>query len=220
MISVPLLAFFIPLQVATPLGVLLSITVAAVVVAQDWRKVHLLSARWLVLSSLPGIPLGVLLLASSHQELARGALGVILLAFSAYALAGRNPFELTHDSRGVLFLCGFLAGILGGAFGMNGPPLVIYGTMRRWSPQQFRATLQAYFLPASLIGLFGYLFAGLWVREVTRYYLLSLPVVVPTVYLGRFINHRLRGHTFIRYIYVGLTIIGVILLRQSIWGHH
>lgn len=29
---------------------------------------------------------------------------------------------------------------------MNGPPLAIYGSMRRWSAPQFRATMQAYFL--------------------------------------------------------------------------
>ncbi len=39
---------------------------------------------------------------------------------------------------------------------MNGPPLVVYGGMRRWSPQHFRATLQGYFLPASVIGMAGY----------------------------------------------------------------
>jgi hypothetical protein len=44
---------------------------------------------------------------------------------------------------------------------MNGPPLVIYGSMRRWSPQHFRATLQGYFLPASIIGMSGYRLAGL-----------------------------------------------------------
>jgi hypothetical protein len=32
---------------------------------------------------------------------------------------------------------------------MNGPPLVIYGALRRWTPERFRATLQGYFLPAS-----------------------------------------------------------------------
>ncbi len=35
LIAVPLLALFIPLKVAAPLAVLLSITVAAVIVAQD-----------------------------------------------------------------------------------------------------------------------------------------------------------------------------------------
>lgn len=218
LIAVPLLAFFIPLKVAAPLGVLLSITIAGIVVAQDWKKIHLLSARWLVLSTLPGIPLGVLLLTSSHQQIVKGALGVLILGFSAYSLAGRMPLELRHDSRGWLFVCGLCAGILGGAFGMNGPPLVIYGTMRRWSAQQFRATLQAYFLPASMIGMSGYLLAGLWIREVTHYYLLSLPVVLPAVFLGRFVNHRLHGDSFIKYVYVGLAIIGALLLIQAISG--
>ena len=34
-----------------------------------------------------------------------------------------------------LLSCGFLAGVLGGSIpGADGPPLVIYGAMRRWSP--------------------------------------------------------------------------------------
>lgn len=217
LIAVPLLAFVMPVRVAAPLGVLLSITIAGMVVAQDWNKIHFLSARWLVLSTLPGIPLGVLLLTSRHQLMVKAALGIVILAFSLYSLAGRIPPELQHDTRSWLFACGFCAGILGGAFGMNGPPLVIYGTMRRWSAQHFRATLQAYFLPASLIGMLGYLLAGLWIRQVTYYYLLSLPVVIPTVYLGRFINNRMRGDAFIKYVYFGLAGIGGLLLAQAIY---
>ena len=78
---------------------------------------------------------------------------------------------------GWLLGCGFIAGVTGGAYGMNGPPLVIYGAMRRWSAQHFRATLQAYFLPASAsIGMVGYWLTGLWVAAVTHYYLVCLPI--------------------------------------------
>src|SRR5204862_1628272 len=38
------------------------VTVAAAVLAQDWSEVHARSAGWLVLSTLFGIPLGLLLL--------------------------------------------------------------------------------------------------------------------------------------------------------------
>ena len=38
LIAVPLLALIVPVNVAAPLVVLLSITVAAVVVGQDWRR--------------------------------------------------------------------------------------------------------------------------------------------------------------------------------------
>lgn len=218
LVAVPLLAFSIPLGVAAPLAVLVSITVAGIVVVQDWKKIHLQSTGWLVFASMFGIPLGLLLLTSSHQRMVKGALAVIIMAFSVYSLIGRTPLELRRDSRGWLLACGFCAGVLGGAYGMNGPPLVVYGAMRRWTAQQFRATLQGYFLPASIIGMAGYWLAGLWTHAVTHYYLLSLPVTVLGVSLGRWINHRLHGEVFFKYLYVGLAAIGALLLAQAVKG--
>jgi uncharacterized membrane protein YfcA len=220
LVAVPSLAFWVPLPVAAPLAVLVSITVAAIVVVQDWKHVHIRSAGWLVFSSLVGIPLGLLLLTNSHQRGVKASLAVIIIAFSLYSLIGRAPMELKQDSRGWLLACGFFAGVLGGAYGMNGPPLVVYGAMRKWSAQHFRATLQGYFLPASIIGIGGYWLAGLWTATVTRFYLFSLPVTFLGVYLGRVINHRLQGEGFFRYLYIGLGCIGVLLLAQAIAGRN
>lgn len=215
LIAVPLLALFLPVTVAAPVAVLLSITIAAVVVAQDWRKIYLRSTGWLIGFTLLGIPLGLLLLTRVHGEAVKAVLGVLLLVFSSYSLFGGRPPELSRDSRRWLAGCGFFAGVLGGAYGMNGPPLVIYGAMRRWSAQHFRATLQGYFLPASILGMVGYYFAGLWVPVVTRYYLVSLPVVLPTIFLGRWLNHQMRDDTFLRYVHMGLICIGITLLAQA-----
>src|SRR5438067_651083 len=135
LIAVPLLALFLPVSVAAPLAVLLSVTIAAIVVVQDWHKIHLRSAGWLLAPTFLGIPLGVLLLASTHQQLAKAVLAIILIAFSGYFLIGRKPPQLHNDTRAWMLPCGFLAGLLGGAYGMNGPPLVIYGAIRRWPPQ-------------------------------------------------------------------------------------
>jgi uncharacterized protein len=216
LIAVPLLAFCLPLSVATPVAVLASITVAGIVVVQDWKKIHLGSAGWLFFSSLFGIPLGLLILTSSHQRFVKAALAIFIMTFAAYSLIGRTPLELRRDSRPWIVICGFFSGVLGGAYGMNGPPLAVYGAMRRWSAQNFRATLQGYFLPASMIGMAGYWLAGLWTSAVTHYYLLSLPAIVVGVFLGRAINHRLRGEVFFRYLYIGLAGIGALLLVQAI----
>ncbi len=98
---------------------------------------------------------------------------------------------------------------------MNGPPLAIYGARCGWAPQHFRATLQGYFLPASLIGLMGYAAAGLWNSSITRYFLLSLPAVAVATLLGRAINRRMNSHEFLRYVYAGLIAIGSILVVQA-----
>lgn len=216
LIAVPLLALRIPLKIAAPLAVLLSITIAGLIVAQDWRKIHLRSTGWLTVSSFFGIPLGLLLLTGGADRAVKAALAVLIVAFSVWSLSGRKPPELHNDSRKWLAGCGLLAGVLGGAYGMNGPPLVLYGAMRRWSPQHFRATLQGYFLPASMAGMAGYWIAGLWTPAVTHDYLLSLPAAVPAILLGRAANHRLNGEAFLKYIYAGLAVIGTVLLIQTV----
>lgn len=213
--AVPLLALRIPLAVAAPLAVLLSITIAAVVVAQDFRSIQLRSAGWLLAATLFGIPLGLLLLAHGHERLLKRSLAILILGFALYFLLVRRPPELKGESRSWLLVCGFFAGVFGGAYGMNGPPLVMYGAMRRWTPQQFRATLQGYFLPASTVGMAGYAAAGMWTSAVTHFYLLSLAGSVPAIFLGSLLNRRLQGEIFLRYVYGGLAIIGIVLLAQS-----
>lgn len=215
LVAVPLLALFIPIQVAAPVAVLVSVTVAGIVVTRDWHMIHVCSAGWLVLSTLIGIPFGLLLLTRVAEPVVQAALATVIIAFSAYRLVSPDRFTL-HDDR-LAWLFGLGAGVLGGAYGMNGPPLVIYGSLRRWTPEDFRATLQGYFLPASLVGMGGYWLAGLWTLAVTRYYLMSLPVVLAATFLGRIVNRRISGRSFLLYIYIGLLLIGAGLLVQSGW---
>lgn len=212
LIAVPLLALLLPVQVAAPLAVLVSITVALVVVIQDWRNVHVRSAGWLVVSTLFGIPLGLLMLKTVSESIVKEVLGAFIIAFALYSLGGRKP-ELHSDKLAPAF--GFVAGILGGAYGMNGPPLVVYGVMRRWQPLQFRATLQGYFLIASIVGMAGYALTGLWTLTVSRYFLLALPLALVAIFLGRAVHRRLSAARFLVCVNVGLVVIGVLLLKQG-----
>lgn len=217
LVAVPLLALMMPVQQAAPLAVLLSISMAAMVVVQDWRKIHFRSAGGLLVATALGTPVGLLLLRFTPPVRIRIALAVFLLLYCLFALLGRTEWKLRHESWRWLAGCGFVAGVLGGACGMNGPPLVIYGTLRGWTAQHFRATLQAYFLPASLMVAVGYRATGLWTPTVTHDYLYCLPVLVPALLLGRFLNSRLHGNRLQRALYLGLIGVALLLLGQS-WG--
>ena len=49
LIAVPLLILLIPIEIAVPLSVLISILIAAIVVVQDRKKIHFNSTKWLII---------------------------------------------------------------------------------------------------------------------------------------------------------------------------
>jgi uncharacterized membrane protein YfcA len=215
LVAVPLLALLVPVAVAAPLAVAVSVGVAGLILVQDYRKVEVRSAAGLVASAMLGVPFGLWMLARLDDRVVKALLGLIIVAFSAYSLVAKNKLHLERDRPVWLVACGFISGVLGGAYGMNGPPLVVYGALRRWSPEHFRATLQAYFLPVSLAGLVGYGVMGIWSPAVTRYCLLSLPGVLAAIVIGRMLNRRLSGSQFFRFVYAGLIVIGGVLVLQA-----
>jgi uncharacterized membrane protein YfcA len=216
LVAVPLLALVMPVEQAAPVAVLVSVTIAGIVLLKDWRKVHFRSAGWLIVSTLFGIPVGLLMLRTVPEAIVKAILAVVIIAFSALPFLSRRTYVLHNDRWAWVF--GWLGGVLGGAYGMNGPPLAIYGSLRRWQPEMFRATLQAYFLPASIAGMAGYWLAGLWTPAVNQIYLMSLPAVVVATVCGRMIGKRLQPGRFTSFVYAGLIVIGVVLLMQSITG--
>ena len=218
LVAVPLLALVIPIEIAVPLAVLISIIVAVIVVIQDHAHIQLASAKWLILFALLGIPLGLAILLCVNPYGVKLALGGLVVGYSAYAMFTKRTLHLEHDRRLWLFACGFLSGVLGGAYGLNGPPLVIYGNLRRWDAPQFRATLQAYFLPASFLGATGFAVNGLVTGTVLRYLAYCLPAIVPAVFLGRYLNRRLERASFFKYVYAGLIGVGTLLVVFTLAG--
>jgi uncharacterized protein len=218
LVAVPLFVLVMPLEIAVPLSVLMSVFVALVVVVQDHRKIHFRSAKWLVLSSIPGIPIGLMILVYGNGYWVKIALGLLIMGYALYGLRAKGAGIAHADSGWWLFGCGFLSGVLGGAYGINGPPLVVYGNRRQWSAGHFRATLQAYFLPASAIGIAGYAVKGLLGWVVFQDFLWCLPAIVPAIFLGRYFNSRLKGMSFYRYVNWGLVVIGGLLIAFTLQG--
>lgn len=216
LIAVPLFLFFLPVDIAVPLSVMLSVVIAFIIVVQDHKKIHFHSAKWLILYAVLGVPIGLIILMYGNETFVKTALGILIIVYSLYSLYFTMARHLKEDSRFWLFVCGFLSGILGGAYGVNGPPLVVYGNLRQWSAKHFRATLQAYFLPVSLVSVIGYYAKGLIATEVNTYFFISLGTAIPAVFLGRYLNHRLKDGTFFKYVYWGLILISVILIVSTL----
>lgn len=216
LVAVPLFLLFLPAEIAVPLSVMLSVVIAFVIVVQDHTKIHFDSAKWLIFYAILGLPLGIIILIYGDETLIKTGLGLLIILYSLYSLYFKNNKTLKEDNKLWLFVCGFLSGVFGGAYGLNGPSLIVYGNLRQWSAKHFRATLQAYFLPVSLVSVVGYYTKGLVTREVNTYFLIALITTLPAIFLGRYLNHQLKDGSFFKYVYWGLIAISLILIVSAL----
>nr|WP_299255231.1 TSUP family transporter [uncultured Cytophaga sp.] len=107
LIAVPILSFFIPIEQAVPLSVLISIFIAAVVVIQDHKQIQYKSATGLILYAILGIPIGLLLLVYGNVSLVKIILGILIILFASYSLFSKKPLTVKFDAKIWLFICGF-----------------------------------------------------------------------------------------------------------------
>ena len=208
--AMPLLALVTDLQTATPLAALLGTTIGLLILYRSWREVDVRSAWRLVLSSFIGIPVGLFVLKNAPDDIVKGILVVVIISFGLYSLF--QPRLIVLHQRNWAYLFGFVAGIMGGAYNTSGPAVILYGTMRRWSPPRFRASMQGYFFPTGLFIFLGHGLSGLWTPWVIQLYAVTLPTVLIAFYLGERYNDLVSADRFDQLLYVILILIGLLLL--------
>jgi uncharacterized membrane protein YfcA len=212
--AMPLLALFLDIKIITPLIALIAFFIAISILIKNWKKVEFKSAWRLILASLFGIPIGLWYLDDINENVIKLVLGVIVLIFSVYNLIQPNLHKLKGEKYSWIF--GFIAGILGGAYNTNGPPIVIYSSLKKWNPQNFRATLQGYFFTTGIMVIAGHGIAGNFTNEVLNYFAYCVPVVILAVVFGARLNKKISVERFHKYIYIILIILGLVLIFNSI----
>jgi uncharacterized protein len=210
-VAMPLLALLsIRMETAVPLVGAAGLAVALVALLGGWHNIDLAALKRLTLSTLVGIPFGVLLVTHGSETLITRSLGVLLLAYGGYSLLGPT---LPRIRRGVWALpFGFAAGALGSAYNFNGVPVAVFGTMRRWRPDRFRGTLQAHFIVSSILVVAGQGIGGLWTPQVVQLLAIGLPGVLLAVPLGQALHHRVPPERFARYAYSLIVVLGLLLM--------
>ncbi len=217
LIAMPLLAMVVELKTATPLVAFVLMTVAAVILLKNWRVVDLSAVWCLVLSSCLGIPVGLFLLKGGPEGLMKVFLGILVILFSLYNLANRHlkiiDLSRVSGGSGIAYLFGFVAGVVGAAYNTSGVVITIYATLRDWSPERFRSTLQSYFVFTGLFILASHGLAGLWTPYVLKLYVISWPLILAAIFLGGKLNRFIPQGQFDGYVNVGFLIMGALLFR-------
>ncbi len=209
LVAMPLLVLVMDIQTATPLVGLVVLAISALILIWNWRSVVVGEAWRLVLASVLGIPFGLLLLKWAPEAIVKGILGAVLIGFGLYRLI--TPRLPVLKGAGWVWPSGFMAGILGGAYNTNGPPIVIYATLQRWSPERFRATLQMVWLATGVFIVAGQGLVGLWNPTVFRLVAYALPAVAGGTFLGSWVGRHIPRDVFDRIVSGLLVVMGAFM---------
>ena len=213
LVAMPLLASILGVRVASALVALLSLAVNLALLVPARRELPWGRVAPLLAGSLAGIPAGVLLLAGIDPRLARGLLGGALVATSAAMLRARRP--AIGPGNGPALAAGALAGLLGGAFNINGPVVTLYAAARGWGKEDLHPALQLYFLASGLaiVALHGA--AGITNRQVLLAAASSLPALGLGSLAGWEVHRRVSEERYRRLLLLTLLASGAAFLAAA-----
>lgn len=223
-VSMPILTLVIGARTAVPLQVLLGFLVTLAVLFQNWHGLRWRDAVRLLAGSVPGIPLGAIALKSLPAGPITGCLGVVLIGYWVFAYwiqprLGAPDVNGTPKPASPLatWLVGFGAGLLGGAYATDGPPLVIYGAVKRWPKATFKSVLQTCFLVNGVMMVLCHGAVGLFTREVFVCGLYGFPGVLIGIALGMYLDRRLDHERFRIVMLWFILALGLALLGRAVF---
>ena len=217
LISIPLLAHFLPLKVVVPLMVLLDFTAALTSGLKQRAEVDRTEVKSVLPGMLVGILGGVLLLRNLPGESLLVALGVFIIGFGTFSLLRRNPVRALP--RFFAFPTGMLGGLLGALFGTGGPVYVVYFSSRLHDPAKLRATMSVVFTLSTGMRITMFVISGL----LLDWHLLAAavalsPLMILGTRLGQHIHVSLSRAQIAKVISVLLIASGASLIAKGLGG--
>jgi uncharacterized membrane protein YfcA len=183
--------------------------------AISWRHVHWQALGWLVVGCAIGTPIGVYALARAPTAPLQVALAAVVLIIAL--LLSRGFALKSMPGRLGISGTGLLSGVLNGALGVGGPPVVILFFGTPTGAATGRASMIAYFLFTDLLGLGWQWHDGLLNRQALARALLYAPALIAGVAVGSRMFARVDAARFRVWVLRLLMALAVVSGSQALW---
>ena len=193
---------------AVTLSGLLSLTSATVVMVKylkfvTWKRLLPMVGAFIIFSTL-----AILLLDKIEGRAMRMILGIMLIIISLYFSFFKEKLQkIIRPTRSWQLGTGSVSGIMGGLFGMHGPPVVLYLSVSEPDKNHYIAMAQTYFLLGNVVMTIVRAANGFLTATVGRNYIFCLAAVLTGTLLGSWAFKRIPGKIFpyIVYSYIGIS---------------
>ena len=141
-LTVTSLSLILPPAKVVPTAFVLEIAASMFMLPMVWRSIDWQKLNWLVLGILAGTPAGLLFLAEVPQDPVRFAISGLVLV--ACFLLWKNVRIRSEGGRIRLLVVGVISGLVNGAAGIGGLPIVLFLLSGSIRAEVLRATIVAF----------------------------------------------------------------------------
>lgn len=196
---------------ATTLSGILAMTTSFVIVIQKrkyvtWNRLIPILLTFIIVSTIVIFTMGRL-----DYNILNRLLGITLIGVSLYFTLFSQRIRLRPNLL-TQVTAGSISGVMGGFFGMQGPPAVLYFVNSEPDKERYLAMTQTYFLIGNLLMTFSRAYNGYFTLPVARGYLYGIAGIVVGNYLGAYVFRHLSGSLFRYIVYAYIGVSGVLYI--------
>ena len=199
---------------ATTLSGILAITTSAVIVWRlrryvTWQRLWPILLTFMVVSTM-----AIFVLTRIEDHILRQILGAALIVISIYFALFSQKIKLPTTKQ-VQVGAGTLSGLMGGFFGMQGPPAVLYFIQSEPTKEHYMAMAQTYFLIGNAMMTLVRAYNGFFTTTVLTDYCFGLGGVIIGTSLGAYVFKRIPNRVFRYVVYAYIGVSGMIILLTN-----
>lgn len=214
LLAITALSLIYPPAEIIPSIFMLELVASANLLPSIWKDIHWKSLGPLTLGCLIATPIGVWLLAHISPAPMQMALSLFVLAATILMWRGfalkSMPGTLASTAAGAA------SGLANGAFGIGGPPVILFYFASPAGNLAGRASLVAFFLATDVIGLANQSVHGLITMETAIRAALYVPALLAGVWIGARSFKGTDPEKFRKYVLAILALLAVIIFIKSI----
>lgn len=197
---------------AVTLSGLLSLTSATVVMLKyikyvTWQRLLPMVAAFVLFSTI-----AICLLDRIEGQSMRIFLGIMLIIISIYFTFFKEKLQkIIRPTRSWQLGTGSVSGIMGGLFGMHGPPVVLYLISSEPDKDHYMGMIQTYAVVTNVTMLIVRAFSGYVTPAVGMTYLYGLSGLAIGVLAGNWAYRHIPNRLFTYIVYAYICISGIII---------
>ena len=213
LLTITALSLFYPPSEIIPPIFMLELAASANLLPSIWKDIHWKSLWPLTLGCLIATPIGVWALANFPA--APMQIGLSIFVLTATFLMWRGYALKTMPGPFTSTLAGAASGLSNGAFGIGGPPVILFYFASPAGNLAGRASLVAFFLATDVIGLANQSVHGLITWATVVQAAVYLPALLAGVWIGARSFKGTDPDTFRKYVLGILAVLAVIIFVKA-----